>query len=280
MQLPTSVQATEPTPGFPVYLIDHARCRARVALHGAHVMEWQPSSAPKPVLYLSPKAVFQEGKAIRGGIPICWPWFNASPDGLSGPSHGVARTQFWELVSVDEDEGGVTLVMTLEHDCLTATATISLGEKLTVALDTRNVGKEASKVSGALHTYLSIDEITRITIGGLAGRGYLDTVGEPTRRTQDGPVVFEGEVDRIYEHAGMCRLDDPGMDRVIVVEKKGSPSTVVWNPWTEKAAGIPDLPIDSFMEFVCIEAAIANDVAVELAPGASHQLETTLSIAS
>ena len=280
MQLPTSVQVTEPTPGFPVYQVDHETCRARVALHGAHVMEWQPSSAPNPVLYLSPAAALQEGKAIRGGIPICWPWFNARPGGQPGPSHGVARSQFWDLVSVTEDADGVTFVMSLVHESLKATATLALGDKLTVSLESENLGEESVKLSGALHTYLKIDEITMITVGGLAGREYLDTVGTPTRRTQDGPVVFEGELDRIFDHSGMIRVDDPGLDRVLQIEKEGSPSTVVWNPWAEKAAGLADLPDDAFKGFACVEAAIANEAAVELPPGATHRLGTTVSVAS
>jgi len=279
MQLPTSVQATEPTPGFPVLLINHASCRARVALHGAQVMEWQPSSAPNPILYLSPTAVLSEGRAIRGGIPICWPWFNARPNDLPGPSHGVARTQFWEVESVSESVEAVVVVMSLTYESLKATATLTLGDRLTVSLQTTNLGSDPVEVSGALHTYLKIDEITMITIGGLAGRSYLDTVGTPTKRVQDGPVVFQGELDRIYEHDRMIRLDDPGLDRVIQIEKEGSPATVVWNPWSEKSAGMSDLPNEAFKGFVCVEAAIANEAPVELAAGESHCLGTTISIA-
>lgn len=278
MQLPSSVQVTEPTPGFPVYEVNHSTCHARVALQGAHVMEWQPSSTPHPVLYLSPKAILREGTAIRGGIPICWPWFNAAPEWANGPSHGVARTRFWQMVSVTEDGSGVTFVMTTVHEGLKATATLQLGDKLTVSLDSENTGAGMQRVSGALHTYLKIDEITMITVGGLAGRHYLDTVGVPTRRIQEGPVVFEGEVDRIYESEGPLRLDDPGMDRVLMVEKQGSPSSVVWNPWAEKSGTMVDLENQAFMDFACLEAAIANPLAVELAPGETHRLETTISV--
>lgn len=278
MTLPTSVQVTEPTPGFPVYEVDHSTCQARIASHGAHVMEWQPSIAPAPVLYLSPKAILREGTPIRGGVPICWPWFSAAPEGVEGPSHGVARTQFWELVEASEDEAGVTLVFSLKHEDLEAVATLTLGERLTVSVETRNVGNESRKLSGALHSYLKIDEITRISVGGLAGCPYLDTVGSPTRMEQEGPLDFGGEVDRIYDSTGPLRLDDPGMDRVLMVEKSGSPSTVVWNPWTGKAASLVDLPNDGFMDFVCLEAAIANEVAIEIDPGESHVLATTISV--
>ena len=277
MQLPSSVALSEAISGYPIYEIEHPTCTARVALHGAHVMEWQPTSAPNPILYLSPKAVFTEGRAIRGGVPICWPWFGESPTG-EGPFHGVARTRLWDMVNVSEEEDGVTIIMETHEGDLKATATIHLGDKLTITLDSVNAGDVPQKVSGALHSYLIIDEITRITVGGLAGTEYLDTVGEPETRTQEGPVVITGETDRIYDSSRPVRLDDPGMDRIIMVQKSGSPSTVVWNPWVDKSRTITDLPIEGYLGFVCIEAAVANDKAVLLEPGEKHQLQTTISI--
>ena len=277
-ELPESVRLTEPSPGYPVLDIRHPRCSARVALHGAHVMEWQPASADAPVLYLSPDAVYREGKAIRGGIPICWPWFNAHPTDPSQPSHGHARTQFWDLDAVDEDKLGIHLSLSFRHEGLTAWVDILLGEALEISLHTNNHGSRPVPLSGALHTYLAVSSAPQVQIDGLDGDLYLDTVGPRVERRQDGLVFFDGEVDRIYENDSSTLLVDPGYERVIVIEKEGSPSTVVWNPWVEKAGTLADLPDEGWRDFVCIEAAIANDRAIILAPGGSHTLTTTLRV--
>lgn len=277
-KFPPSVRLAEPVPGYPVVEIHHPLCQARVALHGAHIMEWQPTSAVAPVLYLSPEALLREGKAIRGGIPICWPWFNAHPSDSTLPSHGHARTAFWTPDSADEDESGVTLRLSFRVDDLAVLADIFLGEILQLVLDTTNLGEKPASLSGALHTYLTVSAIENVQIDGLDGDIYLDTVGPPTERIQEGLVHFDREVDRIYENDSSTLLVDPGFERVIVVEKEGSPSTVVWNPWVEKAAALGDLPDEGYQDFVCVEAAIANDRAIILAPGGSHILSTTLRV--
>ncbi|GAA5481260.1 D-hexose-6-phosphate mutarotase [Haloferula sargassicola] len=277
-ELPQSVRLTEIAPGYPVLEVRHPRCTARVALHGAHVMEWQPVSADFPVLYLSPDAIYQEGKAIRGGIPICWPWFNAHPSDPSQPSHGHARTHFWELDAADADPLGVHLCLSFQHGDLTAFVDILLGETLAVSLHTTNHGNHPVPLSGALHTYLAVAAAEKVQIDGLDGDLYLDTVGPRTERIQEGLVFFDREVDRIYENDSSALLVDADLERVVVVEKEGSPSTVIWNPWIDKARALGDLPDDGWRDFVCIEAAIANDRAIILAPGGSHTLTTTIRV--
>lgn len=274
----SSIRTTEPVPGYPVYEIDHPVCTARVALHGAHVMEWQPRNAREPVLYLSPQAVLREGKAIRGGIPICWPWFNAHPGDSAQPSHGFARSAFWEAGEFSDEAGGVTLRFSFRKDPWTAEATIRLGRTLEVELRSGNRGDSPVPVSGALHSYLRVGDAGRVRVEGLEGTSYLDTVGTPTPRRQDGPVTFDSEVDRIYGSSSTSTLVDPAGGRRIVVAKGGSPSTVVWNPWSAKAAKLGDLPDDGFRDFVCIEAAIANERAVLLEPGETHAFSTRISL--
>lgn len=276
VSLPETIRLTEPVPGYPVLEIEHPICIAKVALHGAHVMAWEPSTTDSPVLYLSPDAVLREGKAIRGGIPICWPWFNAHPTDPSLPSHGFARTAIWHLDLAEDDEEGVTLHLSFKHGNLSAFAAIRLGFTLEVAVETTNLGDQPCSLSGALHTYLAVTDIDAVRISGLDGCRYLDTVGTPTERIQLGEVAFDQEVDRIYDHADDALLDDGG--RIIVVEKEGSPSTVVWNPWIEKSKGLTDLPDDGYRHFVCIEAAISNERAIILAPGGSHTLRTTIRV--
>ena len=271
------IRSVDLAPDFPVLEIEHPTCSAKVALQGAHVMSWCPAGGEE-VLYLSPEAVFAEGKAIRGGIPLCWPWFNAHPTDKSLPAHGLARNQMWDLESEEADESGVTLKLSLKSAVWTAVVTIQLGAALEVSFETFSFSKEPLMISGALHTYLRVGDAKQIKIHGLEDTSYLDTVGERVVRQQEGTVVIDREVDRIYESSSSVRLEDPVLKRTILVEKEGSPSTVVWNPWSEKAAALGDLPDDGFHDFVCIEAAIANDRAVEVKLGDFHSFATRISV--
>jgi glucose-6-phosphate 1-epimerase len=277
MNLPPSVRSIELSPGYPVLEIDHPCCTGQVALHGAQVMAWQPAGQTEPVIYLSPDAVFREGKAIRGGIPICWPWFNAHPSDPQQPSHGFARSRFWELGTVTEDENGVTLCLAMLEGAWGAELVIRMGDRLGLALKSTNLGADEIKISGALHTYLQVGDIGSTQVIGLEDAAYLDTVGERTLRRQQGTLKIDREVDRIYESAGSLQVIDGS--RTIIVEKEGSPSTVVWNPWIEKARALADLPDDDYRHFVCIETAIANEKAVVLKPGESAMLKTRLTVA-
>ena len=277
MNLPASVRLSEIDPSYPVFEIDHPTCVARVALHGAHVMSWRPVDEEE-VLYLSPDAVFREGKAIRGGIPVCWPWFNAHPADASQPSHGLVRGRFWEFLGAAEDVRGVTLRFRIRVGIWNAELTVRAGEELEVALESRNVSEVPIVVSGALHTYLGVSDISQVRVVNLDGCTYLDTVGVPEMRKQKGDVVFDREVDRIYDISSSLLLVDDLSGRTILIEKFGSPSTVVWNPWAEKAAALADLPDEGYLKFCCIEAAIANDRAEIVLPGATHVLMTRISV--
>lgn len=276
-QLSPSVRLTEMVPGYPIFEIDHPTCTARVALHGAHVMSWKPTDEEE-VLYLSPDAVFKEGKAIRGGIPVCWPWFNAHPTNPEMPSHGIARTRFWDLVESSENSDEVVLKFEMSEGIWNASVTIKAGDDLEVILETRNPNEIPIVVSGALHSYFAISDIAQVRIVNLEGADYLDMVGSPTERVQKGAIDFQREVDTIYHSSDSVLLVDDLSGRTLLIEKSGSPSTVVWNPWIEKASALADLPDDGYLKFCCIEAAIANDKAVIVMPGTSHVLSTRISV--
>lgn len=275
MNLPDTIRLAEPVPGYPVFEIAHPKCAARVALHGAHVLSWKPVGREE-VLYLSPDAVFEEGNAVRGGIPVCWPWFNQHPVDPSQPKHGLVRGRFWEFLGATEHAWGVTLQFGVRDGIWSAEIRIEAGEALEVALDTKNVSGEPIVVSGALHTYLAVADIERVRVANLDGCHYLDTVGEPQVRYQNGDVQFDTEVDRIYESSDSVILTDELARRTVLIEKSGSPSTVVWNPWITKAAALGDLPDEDYRRFCCIEAAIANDNAAIVMPGGSHVLMTRI----
>lgn len=277
MDLPVSIKRTEPFPSYPIYEIDHPNCRGSVALHGAHVMSWQPVDEEE-VLYLSPDTEFREGKAIRGGIPVCWPWFNAHPSEPDAPSHGIARTRFWDLLEASENDEGVTMKFSMTEGIWSAEVTVMMGVDLEVLLETRNMNEIPIVVSGALHSYFRISDIEQVRVVQLDGMDYLDCVGEPTMRRQQGDLSFRGEVDAVFDGSQSVLLVDDLSGRTLLIEKSGSPSTVVWNPWVDKAAALGDLPDEDYRKFCCIEAAIANDKAVIVMPGPSHQLRTRIII--
>jgi glucose-6-phosphate 1-epimerase len=288
MALPDCITLEEPTPGYPVYVIHHPAAAARVAVNGAHVMEWTPAGQTNPVLYMSPDAVLQNGKAIRGGIPVCWPWFGGHVSDSTKPMHGIARILPWELLRADAQETRVAMLFRLQssdetralwpHD-FTCHLGISFGEKLEVSLITQNTGKDAMVITEALHTYLSVGDISKVTVSGLAEARYLDTVGTPTMREGEAAdITFDREVDRQYVSPNGVVVDDPAWGRKLTINKLGSGTTVVWNPWIEKSKRLADLPDEAYHSFLCVEAANAGEAAVRIAPGGQHVIVTTVSV--
>lgn len=267
---------------YPVAVIENAQARARIALHGAHVLDYQPTGEA-PVLWLSDSARYTPGKAIRGGIPICWPWFGPDPEGRGRPAHGFARNRFWALESVQHEERrGTTLRFSLPASEETRALwpqpfvlrqQVTVGASLEVALQMENIGDAEMRCSGALHSYFSVADIAETQIEGLQGRAYLDQLDHHARKTQDGPIHIDREVDRIYlDTANAVTIQDAGRQRRIRIDARGSRSTVVWNPWIDKAAGMDDFHDGGHRQMVCVETANTADNTVRLAPGASHQL--------
>jgi glucose-6-phosphate 1-epimerase len=154
-----------------------------------------------------------------------------------------------------------------------------IGDALDVALATRNTGDEPLRLEEALHTYLTVGDITRVSVRGLDGAAYLDTVGERAKRWQTGDIGFDREVDRQYASTAAVTVEDPALGRTLVIEKQGSATTVVWNPWIEKSKRLADLPDEAYLGFLCVEAANAGDGAVDLAPGMEHHLRTRVRLA-
>lgn len=271
----------------PYVEIDHAAATAKIALQGAHIFSWTPRGH-RELLYTSPTAQFRLGKAIRGGVPVCWPWFNAHPDDESLPSHGFARTSTFELVSGSEDADAVQLTFRLlstdemrklyPHD-FALELEISIGASLELRLKTTNVGDDDMPVGGALHSYLAVSDIEKVHLSGLDGIAYIDTVGAEKIERQKGDISINKEVDRIYiDTSDSVTLHDT--TRTIQISKSGSSSTVIWNPWVEKAAALDDMPDDDFRNFVCVEAANARADTRQLCPDGIHVLAQTISIQS
>ena len=284
MNLPPCVTLSHQIPSCPILRIDHPAATGQICLMGGHVLEWTPAAANHPVLYMSPEAFFEEDKPIRGGIPICWPWFGPRP---GSPSHGFVRTRLWTLTEATETPDGVRVTLEFASDSatlelwphpFTLALTVEMGRSLDVTLHMTNPGTASFEVTGALHTYLCTGAIEETFVSGLDGTTYTDTIDNHQRKDQRGSVRFDGEVDRIYYSAASVRVEDLAWNRVIHIAKTNSDTTVVWNPWIEKSKRLNDLPDDAYHGFLCIEAANAGSDIVKLGPGGEHVLGTRIEI--
>ena len=277
----------ELAPGFPAIEIDNGQARATIALQGAQVMTWTPRGQ-QPVIWLSRAAKFVPGKSIRGGVPICWPWFGAHPTEPSFPAHGFARTVPWELLDAQTRDGATQLRFRIAPGAAPqaqwpsgaeAIMEITVGAALSLSLTTRNNGAQPLALTEALHTYFEVGDVRRAAVHGLDGLSYLDKVENMARKRQAGTVTVSGEVDRIYLDSVVdCVIDDPALNRRICIAQRGGRSTIVWNPWIEKAAKMGDLGQDGYLKMICVESGNAAENVVQVAPGAEHRLEVKYSV--
>ncbi len=273
--------------GEPIAVLveEHGACE--VSLYGGHVLSYRPTGH-SPVLWLSKSAMATpRGKAIRGGIPVCWPWFGAHPQG-AGPAHGFARTACWNLLNTSYDSYSTSLSLVLEDSPETRSAwphpfhlelKVSVGANLRVSLATTNTGSEPIVLTEALHSYFLLKDVREAKILGLDGIRYLDKAPGGIDGVQAGDLSFSAETDRIYVGAsGPVEVDDPAIRRRIRIDKEGSDAAVVWNPWVGKAAKMTDMAPDDYLRFVCVETANAGGAPITVAPGATHAIATSVSV--
>ncbi len=270
--------------------IDNAHATARIALQGAHLVTWQPKSEQQPVVWVSKFAKYAAGKSIRGGVPVCWPWFGAHATDSKLPGHGYARTVLWGVLETKALPDGATFIRfgLIDTDATHAQwphpSTVQLeatvGKTLKVDLVTKNTGRNAFTLGEALHTYFHISDVGQMTIRGLEGCDYRDKAGGGSvLRKQENGIVIESEVDRVYMNTTAdCVIEDRGLKRAIRIAKQGSKSTVVWNPWIEKADKMGDFGTDGYRGMVCVESANALDNVVSVAPGDTHRLSVVYSV--
>ncbi len=267
--------------GLPAAVISNGLCDAVVTLHGGHVCEFAPKGS-KPLLWLSSKSHFEEGKPIRGGIPVCWPWFG----GAQQPAHGIARLSSWSVKSASREADGsnlLSLELRSTEDSLKqwphqfkVVLEVKAGSRLEVGLRVFNTGSSPFSYTGALHTYMPVSKITDVSVSGLEGASFVNQLDKASC-VQQGSVKFGFELDRLYtDTVSTCVVDDPGWGRRISISKEGSRSTVVWNPWVEKSARMPDFGDEEYWEMLCVETANAGPDKVEVAPGSSHLLKTVI----
>ncbi|KAA6184308.1 D-hexose-6-phosphate mutarotase [Thiohalocapsa marina] len=289
--IPGSVQICAGRGDLPLIIVDNAFARAEISAYAGQVLSYCPEDAEADLLFVSREARFQRGQAIKGGIPVCWPWFGPDPEVLGRPDHGFVRTRQWTLLLTEVmADGAVRIRLGITDDAASRALwphafalelEVTIGRTLEVALVSRNPGDAPVTLTQALHAYFRIGNIRQAQVLGLAGHEYIDKVGEAVRRRQSGPVNFDGPVNRIYVDTldGLI-IDDPALGRRIHIEREGSRSVVVWNPWIGQAQAMADFGDDEYSAMLCVESANAGDDEVTLAPGASHRLATRYAIRS
>lgn len=275
--------------GLPVANIKNDLAEATIALQGGHVMTFRPRDH-HPVLWLSAFAPLNENKPIRGGIPVCWPWFGPHATDKDKPAHGYARNVLWDVIETQVKNGATQILLSpvdnettrnLWSPALQLQLVVTIGTVLQVDLITRNTGDQAIILGEALHTYFNVSDVTQVSIHGLENCQYIDKVDNSQRKVQEGPVTISRETDRVYLNTTAdCVIEDPGFKQRIRIAKQASQSTVIWNPWAEKAAQLGDLGYQGYLRMLCVETANALENEITVAPGEEHRLQAVISVES
>ena len=262
---------------------------AEIYLHGAQLTSWRPAGGEE-VIFLSGQSQFEPGRAIRGGIPVCFPWFRNKADDPKAPSHGFVRTKAWQLDSVTRDGDAVTISLSTASDEATRAwwphdfllvHRVTVGAELVQELTVSNTGTTPLRFEEALHTYYRVGGAASVRIQGLDGVAYLDNTDGNREKRQEGDIVFTAPTDRAYvDTTHAVEILDPILRRRIRLEKENSRTTVVWNPWVEGAHALPDMADDEWRAMACVEASNIRAFAVDLAPGEQHTMKTSIRVAA
>jgi len=275
--------------GFVYAEINNARAHATISTYSGQVLSYRPKNQPDDLLFVSDKAWYEDGKAIKGGIPVCWPWFGPDPDNKGRPAHGFVRNRQWQVTGSESLADGSTKIILSITDSDATRALwphsfrldieITVGDSLKIALVTHNTGDDSITISQALHTYFRVGDISNVSVLGLDGTDYLDKANDAGRKTQTGAVTISGEVDRIYtDVTGELTIDDASLGRKIRIASSGCSTAVVWNPWAEIAASMADLGDDDYNRMLCVETANAGPETVAIGAGETYRLEAEYAI--
>lgn len=269
---------------IPVIEVENEQARALISCQGAHLLSWVPVGQEE-VIWVSKDARFVKGQSVRGGVPICWPWFGAHSANTSFPAHGFARTVLWEVTETRQlDSGETQISFSLNTNQLDETTrqswpeltgalyVLTIGSSLTLELTTQNNDVNAINIGEALHTYFNVDDVSKTFVTGLHGKEYLDKPDGFKRKKQSGDIGINAEVDRVYLNTTE-ELAIKSPKRKIVISKQGSHSTIVWNPWKEVAEKMGDLGEKGYLKMLCVESGNAVDDVVTIKPGESHTLQ-------
>lgn len=277
------VQFVEGKGGFPIIEINNEYAKAVISLYAGQVLSFQPVNQAEDVMFLSDKAYYQEGKAMKGGVPICWPWFGPDPEGKGRASHGFVRNRLWQMREVTSTQDGTTqIVMGLVDTpetrkiwdyAFNLAIAITVGSSLTIQLITRNTGDKSFSITQALHTYFTVGDINQVQVEGLENNTYLDKVDEGKQKTQTGVITFSGECDRIYlDVQPELGINDSSLKRNIKINSTNSKTAIVWNPGATISANMADLGDQDYEKFVCVETANAVNEVIEVPGGGEYTM--------
>ena len=291
--IPDAVSIADNGSGIgPIVEVNTEAATARLSLFGAHLLHWQPAGHG-PVLWLSDGAVLDGRKAVRGGIPVCWPWFAGHREHAEWPSHGFARTTQWQLEDVKREGDVIRLTLALpnrsDHDTYwphntRPKLTFRIGATLDIALTVENVDTQPLTIGQALHTYFAVGEIDAVSVAGLEHNSFIDKLAATSESAAatGAPIEIGREIDRIYR--GVSKpivLHDPALSRTITITHSGGGNAIVWNPWVDKAARLGDMGAQGSHErMLCIETGSVAPDEFSLAPGARHTLSTQITVQS
>lgn len=285
--IPGRVRIDEGSGSLPRLTVTSDLATAELYLHGAHLTGFQPRGS-QPVLFMSEESHFDPSKPIRGGIPVIFPWFGPRSGSPESPAHGFARIRPWTLVSVQaEPDGAIRVVLGLAPDAssplwpapFSLRMGFTIGRSLGLDLEVRGAGAPFT-FEEAFHTYFLVGDVRRVTVAGLENTEYLDKVDAFRKKLQPPePIRITAETDRVYLRTrSTCVLSDPVLERTITVEKENSDSTVVWNPWIDKARAMADFGDEEWPRMICIETANVGESAVPLEPSGAHRLRARIHV--
>ncbi len=271
--------------------ISNQYANAELSLQGGNLLSWEPKNEEN-MIWLSQEAIFSEGQSIRGGVPICWPWFGAHPMNTTFPAHGYVRTLDWEVNRTKALSNGNTfialqpLLEKVPHKYYKSNMALELqitvGKRLEMVLITRNSGKSMITLGGALHTYFNVSDIENVTIFGLENQPFIDALDNWQQKNEVFPIMINAEIDRIYQDTpeNDVVIVDRGYKRKIRISKQGSHSTVVWNPWIDKSIRLGDMGKDGYRKMVCVETTNAAADVITIEPDGEHRLSVCYTVES
>lgn len=253
--------------GVPVLIIKHKHTQAKISLYGGQVLSWQPTDE-KEVFWLSKNITFGQGKAIRGGIPICWPWFGAHPNDSENTqgNHGFARSQLWKVNNIEINEQSVEISLGWQGKNINnlwptecrLTQVLSLGKSFNQTLTMQNLSDTDAYYTGALHSYLSVSAPAHAILAELAKAPFDDKLtGKSCKATSLPTLSANGiePVDRVYHSNEIMTVVDSHWQRTLTLKTKNTKQWIFWNPGIELANNMADIHDGGEQEFICLEAA-------------------------
>jgi len=285
--IPDVTEVTEGNGGLPKVRITAPAAVGEMYLHGAHVTSWKPRGGEE-ALFVSAQSHWQRDRAIRGGVPVCFPWFGDKAGDANAPAHGFVRTKEWQPESIEQHGDAVAVSMFTESDETTRrwwpsdfrlVNRVTFGLDLSLELTLTNTGTSWLSFEEALHAYHRVGDVEKVRLRGLDSVHYLDKTDSNREKAQSGDVVIASETDRVYlDTRDELELEDSILRRSTHVIKENSLTTVVWNPWVQKARALSDFGDDEWTHMICVETSNVSSFAVDLGPGQQHRMRAIVRV--